>query len=144
MDDVADGLYEVAAFVGRHLLDRHGLSRTAMACLGRLNREGPTRLTALAASENVSQPSMSQLVHRLQRQGLVTRTDDPDDGRATLIAITDHGRELITVLRREQRQRLEKLMASLPANDAATLQLAMQVATPIVRKLTDLAHDVDS
>ncbi|HYZ57653.1 MAG TPA: MarR family transcriptional regulator, partial [Streptosporangiaceae bacterium] len=50
------------------------------------------RKPELAAAECVSQPSMSQLVQRLEQQGLATRASDPADGRAALIAITDAGR----------------------------------------------------
>jgi DNA-binding IscR family transcriptional regulator len=37
---------------------------------------GP-RLSALAAAEGISQPFMSELIKRLQRQGLVTRIGEP-------------------------------------------------------------------
>ena len=53
--------------------------------------DGPTRLTTLAAKEGVGQPSMTQLIQRLERQDLVTRLADPEDGRAALVAITDAG-----------------------------------------------------
>ena len=37
---------------------------------------------------------MTQLVGRMEREGLVVRLIDPEDGRATLVAITDAGRAL--------------------------------------------------
>ena len=37
---------------------------------------------------------MTQLVSRLEREGLVIRLIDPEDARATLVAITDAGSAL--------------------------------------------------
>ena len=36
----------------------------------------------------IEQPSMAQLLARLERDGMIRRTPDPDDGRASLISIT--------------------------------------------------------
>ena len=71
------------------------LSRTAASVLARLSGEGPQRVTVLAASEHVAQPSMSLLLQRLVNRGFVERRQDPDDRRASRIAITDAGREVL-------------------------------------------------
>jgi DNA-binding MarR family transcriptional regulator len=134
-EDIAEALDQAAVLVMRHLTDRAGLSSTAISVLARLSEEGPARLTALAAAEGVSQPSMSQLVQRLEQQGLATRASDPGDGRATLIAVTDPGRALLAVLRHGRRIRLADLLAALPAEDEAALTLAMHVALPIIQRM---------
>ncbi|MTD53328.1 MarR family transcriptional regulator [Amycolatopsis sp. RM579] len=113
---------------------------TAMACLARLHEE-PRRLTTLAVAEGVSQPSMSQLVQRLERQGLVTRISDPEDGRASLVALTESGRALLQERRRIHRERLAGLIATLPAEDAAALRLAISVIQPVVGRLTETARE---
>lgn len=140
-DDTADALDEVAGLVLRHLAGRQGLSMTATACLARIRQDGPSRLTALAAAEGVSQPSMSQLVQRLERQGLVARVGDPEDGRASLVALTESGRELLADRRRERHERFAELVATLPEEDAVALRLAMSVALPVVRRLVDTARE---
>ena len=61
-EEIAGALAEVAGVVVRSLTDRRGMSFTTASTLGRLEREGPVRLTALAAAEGVAQPSMTQLV----------------------------------------------------------------------------------
>ena len=68
------------------------------------------RLTTLAAKEGVSQPSMTQLIQRLERLGLVTRLADPDDGRATLIGITGRGQAMLDDRKRVRRERLAALI----------------------------------
>ncbi|WP_328604253.1 MarR family transcriptional regulator [Amycolatopsis sp. NBC_00345] len=139
-DDVAEAVDEVMRLVIRHLTDHGGLTFAAIMCLGRLNRDGPVRLTTLGAAEGVSQPSMSQLVQRLERQGLVVRIKDPQDGRASLIAISDAGRVLVADRLRDRHDRLAELLATLSPEDDASLRLAMRVAGPIVRRLIESAH----
>ncbi|MBV6701690.1 MarR family winged helix-turn-helix transcriptional regulator [Kitasatospora aureofaciens] len=136
LQDVAAELNELATGLVRHLLsDRQGMSLTTVAALGRLEQEGPIRLTALAAAEGIAQPSMTALVQRLERQGLASRSTDPADGRVCLVAITDAGRELLAERHRAQRARVAGLLAALPEQDVQALSEAMHTALPIVRRM---------
>ena len=94
--DGADAISEMIALgtdtMWRYLVDRDELSASATLVLNRLNREGPMRLTALAEAEGASQSGMTQLVQRLERQGLLERWSDPEDGRASLVMLGEAGR----------------------------------------------------
>jgi DNA-binding MarR family transcriptional regulator len=79
---------------------------------------------------------MTQLVGRMEREGLVVRLIDPEDGRATLVAITDAGRALRAEQRQSVRERMAGLLDRLSADDQATLALAMRVAMPLLQQLT--------
>ncbi|WP_329181675.1 MarR family winged helix-turn-helix transcriptional regulator [Streptomyces sp. NBC_01477] len=136
---VIEGLEHATTLMLRHVSHRGGYSMTTLSVMARLEREGPARLTALAAAEGVAQPSMSQLVQRLEREDLATRVGDPADGRASLIALTDEGRALLADGRRSRHARLADLLAALPPEDQAALALAMHVAVPVVRRLLDQA-----
>lgn len=92
-------------------------------------------MTVLATAAGVSQPSMSQLVQRLEQQGVVTRVSDPDDGRAALIGITDAGQALMADHLRALRGRSADLQSTLSAEEEASLTLAMHVALPIVERM---------
>ncbi len=124
----------------RHLAVRTGLGLTANLTLSTLNREGPARVTALAAAASIGQPAMTELVQRLERQSLVTRVDDPEDGRAALVTITNAGRALLDEQQRDRRDRLAELLTGLPEDDEVTLTLAMRVALPIIQRLIDDAQ----
>jgi DNA-binding MarR family transcriptional regulator len=139
-EQVAEGLEQAAILMVRHIPFSAALSLTASLALATLNREGPVRVTTLAAAVGIGQPSMTELVQRLERQGLVTRVEDPEDGRAALVTITNAGRALLDDQRRGRRDRLGELLTALPAEDEATLTLAMHVALPIIRRLIDDAH----
>jgi DNA-binding MarR family transcriptional regulator len=71
------------------------LSLSTLGALSTLGLRGPMRLADLTSSEHVTQPAMTQIVTRLERDGLVKRCADPDDGRAVLVHITDAGTTLV-------------------------------------------------
>ena len=79
---------------------------------------------------------MTQLITRLERQALVTRTADPEDGRGTLVGITEPGQDALVERRRLRRERLGELMETLTIEERHALQLAAHVALPILRRLT--------
>jgi DNA-binding MarR family transcriptional regulator len=69
----------------------YGMSLTAASVLAQLADHGPQRVTDLAAAEAVAQPTMTTLVRRLERDGLVERAPHETDRRAILIALTAEG-----------------------------------------------------
>ena len=145
--DTAVGIAE-ALRVGTSLMVRHlvrGTSLTSRNVLAALAVEGPSRLTALATATGIAQPAMTQLVGRLEREGLVVRLIDPEDARATLVAITDAGRALRAELHQSAHERMTELLDRLSADDQATLALAMRVAMPLLEQMTrDVAENPQS
>jgi DNA-binding MarR family transcriptional regulator len=109
------------------------LSRTATSVLALLRDAGPRRVTELAAAEAVAQPSMTTLVGRLERQGLVERRPDPTDARAVLVALTPPGREALAA---QGRARAAVLTARLDALSAADRN-ALRAALPALEHLAD-------
>jgi DNA-binding MarR family transcriptional regulator len=136
--DIAGGIAE-ALRVGTTVMVRHlaqGTSLTSRNVLAALARGGASRLTALATATGIAQPAMTQLVGRMEREGLVVRLIDPEDARATLVAITDAGRALRAEQHHSTHERMAGLLDRLSADDQATLALAMRVAMPLLRQLT--------
>ena len=113
-----------------------GTSLTCRSVLATLDDDSPVRLTALAAATGVSQPAMTQLVRRLEREGVVTRLIDPEDARATLVAISDAGSALRAELRQSLDERLVELLSNMSPEEEAALGLAMRVALPLLQQLT--------
>lgn len=145
-DRIGETLDQAGDLAIRYLSDRAGLTLAASYVLNRLHREGPSRLTALAAKEGVSQPSMTQLIQRMERHGLVTRLTDPDDGRVALVALTEAGTAILDDRKHVRRERLAALLTTLTADETRALTLAAEVALPILRRLTwnaDLDLQVD-
>src|ERR1700710_2856450 len=92
IDYVSSRLLPGAALITRLLVRQLGgsWSRTEVRPLNTLSY-GPRRITELAEFERLAQPTMTQLVKRLEQDGLVTRQRQADDGRVVLVALTDAG-----------------------------------------------------
>jgi DNA-binding MarR family transcriptional regulator len=116
------------------------LSRTATSVLATLRDQGACRVTELAASEAVAQPSMTTLVGRLEKSGYVERAADPDDRRAVRVSITREGRD---VLKRSSEARhgvLGSHLADLAAGDRALIAAAL----PALDRLIDSFRETSS
>jgi DNA-binding MarR family transcriptional regulator len=109
----------------RSLSQPSGLSMTAATTLSTLERSGPSRLTALASREGVTQPAMTQLVTRLADAGLVCREADPDDGRVVRISITDEGRATLARRRGRRAEKLAVILGQLSPGHRAALAAAL-------------------
>lgn len=139
VEAVSAMLVASADLMWRHLADRKGLSASATLVLVRLNREGPMRVTALAEAEGASQSGMTQLVQRLESQGLLERCNDPDDGRACLVKVSEGGRRLWEERAVVRKQRIAALLAGLPEEDQTTLWLASRIAVRLVDQMREIA-----
>jgi DNA-binding MarR family transcriptional regulator len=133
-EGIAEALDRGAVLLVRHVA--RSTSLTSRAVLRALREDGPTRLTELACSAGISQPAMTQLVGRMEREGLVVRLIDPEDARATLVEITGAGRAVWAQLKASRRERLAELLDTLSPDEEATLGLALRVARPLIEQLT--------
>ena len=99
-----------------------GMSIPRLAALQRLvDAGGALPLGQLADRLACVKSNVTQLVDRLEAEGLVTRSPDPEDKRSRLAVITDAGRRTHQDGARIQRQVEEELFATLSVDDAARL-----------------------
>ncbi|WIV54209.1 MarR family winged helix-turn-helix transcriptional regulator [Amycolatopsis nalaikhensis] len=109
-------------------------SFTTLSVLHTLAGVGPCRLTELTASEQVTQSAVTQIVTKLERDGLVERRPAPSDGRGVLVHITDAGRAVVEGRRAERLARLEELADRLAPAERA----AIAAALPALARLVEL------
>ncbi|GMA30928.1 MarR family winged helix-turn-helix transcriptional regulator [Litorihabitans aurantiacus] len=80
------------------------------------------RVGFLASSSSLPQPSMSRIVDRLERRGLLSRCPTPDDGRGVVVRLTDAGRAIQRdAARRHVRSITTAMAAGLDDDEIATL-----------------------
>src|SRR5205823_3323852 len=138
IDLVATTLLHRASRLTRTLL-RAGaseLSRTEAGLLGSL-LEHPRRITELAESEALAQPTVTQLVDRLETRGLVGRGRSQTDGRVVLVSITVAGRTALEATRAQTRGLMRSALAGL--SDAEITELAAASET-LGRLIDTLQH----
>jgi len=99
------------------------ISLTAASTLGTLQR-GARRVTELATVMDLAQPSMTALVNRLERSGLVERHRNAEDQRVVLVSLTQAGAEYLEAFRAAGAQALTSMVAALPPWEAAALAAA--------------------
>jgi len=95
-----------------------GLSMSKLGVLTQLVEAGrPLALSELAARLSCVRSNMTQLVDRLEGDGLVRRVDDPNDRRSVLAMVTDLGEERQGKGARELANVRDAFVESLPAGD---------------------------
>jgi DNA-binding MarR family transcriptional regulator len=72
---------------------------------------------------------MTQLVGRLERDGLVRRVPDPHDGRGVLVEATDPGREVLARVETEYSAVLDALLDRLDEPDREAIGAALPALT---------------
>lgn len=82
------------------LLRVHGLQPGQEVVLLELAKIGQANQAELARAVEVDEPSICRSLARLERQGLVERVVDKQDGRRRVVELTPDGRVLIPKLKR--------------------------------------------
>ncbi|MET3848805.1 MarR family transcriptional regulator [Paenibacillus sp. OAE614] len=113
------------------------LSFTTLSVLHTLTLSSPMRLTELTATEQVTQSAITQIVTRLERDGLVERRSDPNDGRVVLVHITPQGANVIDSRRLERISRIAGFAENLTRKESQ----AIADAIPALRRLVEIAGD---
>jgi DNA-binding MarR family transcriptional regulator len=136
LDLVATTLVSRTSRLARLLMGRGSrqLSRTEAGLLATL-LEAPRRVTELAETEGLAQPSVSKLVDKLEERGLVWRGRAPGDGRVVVVSISGEGRRCLDAVRSEIRALLRQTLVDLDPDDLAVLVAASGVVQRLVRSL---------
>jgi DNA-binding MarR family transcriptional regulator len=119
------------------------MTLTSLSTLATLSRKGPRRITELAASEGVTQPSVTALVTALERAGLVERRSDPADRRVVLVALTEAGAAYLRVRRQASAAAVAQAVRGLEPEDFTTLVAAVPVLERLRALLEEAAGSAD-
>ena len=141
IDLVASTLLPRASLLTRHLL-RAGpreLSRTEAGLLVTLT-DGPRRITELADSEALAQPTVTQLVDKLERRSLVVRERSSGDGRVVLVSISADGRQQLEEAREQTRALMRSAMDELSDEELAELVAAGETMGRLIETLQQRAQ----
>jgi DNA-binding MarR family transcriptional regulator len=95
-----------------------------------LMRHGVMRLSELSDQLHIAARSTTEVVDALETRGLVARRPDPDDRRATLVTLTEHGTSVVDAVRTARGTEAERAFGRLGQADRADL-------ARILRKLRD-------
>ncbi|MFC6345335.1 MarR family winged helix-turn-helix transcriptional regulator, partial [Nocardioides hankookensis] len=122
-DDLVDALVQLSFLVQGTLAElaaEHGMSVAQARLLGVLRDREPT-MNELGRHLGLDKSSISGLVDRAERRGLVVRTASATDRRVVQVSITPAGLELVTTAGTVFAERLGALTADVSAADRRAL-----------------------
>lgn len=128
----------------RELAARHGISLGDLHAVHVLARLGEIPISRYGAEVGVPRSTITNLVDRLERAGLVERLPGPTDRRVTLVRLAPAGRKAVeeTGLLR-QSQVAARLFALDPAAQATLAELLERVVAGPSEPLADTDIDTD-
>ncbi len=91
-----------------------------------LDEAGPMRQTDLLDRMDIEQPTLTALLARMERDGIIARQPDPDDGRAKRVALTEDGKARIQDVKAAMLGVAGRAIAGLTEDEGATLIAALR------------------
>lgn len=112
-----------------------GLSMSHIGAMFQIHRKGTCGVTELGNHLDVTSAAASQMLDRLVQQGLMLRTEDPDDRRVKQIELTEKGKHLLEEGVRAHQSWVEDLTATLSQSEKESIGAALEILTHKARAL---------
>lgn len=112
----------------------NGLSMSMIGTLFHLNLRGHTGVSDLGQHLGVSSAAASQMLDRLVEEGLIERTEDPDDRRMKKLSLTEKGCLIF-------RESLSARLRWLDELEKGLTDQEKQIITSALQLMIDKAHD---
>ena len=135
------------ALYNKHLASHYDITGPQLVCLRYLSLMAPTTPSRLASAASLSKATITGIVDRLEKRGLVTRDRSTTDKRKVDLRLTEAGKELVftappplqerfarnlRVLRRGQQAQLDRMLNQ--------IVLMMEVKDIDAAPILDTAH----
>lgn len=133
---VADRLHSAAIHLLRRVRiqdEATGISPARLSALSVVVFAGPITMGRLAAAEQVTAPTMTRLLAAMEKDGLVRRERDRQDGRVTWVHATPKGSRILHAGRRRRVAALARDLSGLSAVELALLERAAELIETVSR-----------
>jgi DNA-binding MarR family transcriptional regulator len=132
-----DALMSLMMALGRRMRQKQPgdvLDYSAFPILKLLLHQGPMRLSALAQVLGLDASTVSRHARQLEDRGLLERTGDPDDGRASRVEVSEEGRASLEKGFETRRHVITTALEGMSATERETLRALLH---RVVEALTD-------
>jgi DNA-binding MarR family transcriptional regulator len=136
--EAAERLRRAVGRLGRALRlsnANRSLSPSQREVLSTIARQGPVRLSEVAAEEGLNPTMLSRIVTKLETAKLVTRTSDEIDARVVHLATTEAGQALWQEMRNERTDALLFALDKLSADERRVVLDALPVIESLEESL---------
>jgi len=140
-DKIIDQFLNNWQTINRHLRKglltegNEGITRLQWVLLRHVSREETCTIGNLAEKFGVRPSTISQMVDRLEKSGLIRRMSDSNDARIRLVELTEKGQELILSMKSKWSKRLTEGLSRFTNDEQKNFlkyleQLAITIAEP--------------
>jgi DNA-binding MarR family transcriptional regulator len=98
------------------ILPAHGRALAAL-----YEAQGPIPIKEVTESTGRVKSTMTVMIKTLEKNGYVTRTPCPDDGRSVLVSLTERGRELFPAFREISKLLIDTVYGDMPDGERELL-----------------------
>jgi DNA-binding MarR family transcriptional regulator len=115
---------QVGRIIGQHahiIWIDSGLTLTQLKSLFLITNKGSTNFRKLAKALGVTPSNVTGIVDRLVEQGLVSRTQNPEDRREMTLRATDKGKALVSNLREVGIKHMTHILSVLSLEELSAL-----------------------
>jgi len=99
-----------------------------------LDRRGPHHMTQISATLNVKKNTLSELLDRMVRDGLVVRGLASDDRRKVILGVTPSGRVSMLEFEKSLMANMERFLMTLDEEDRRDLVGAIEALVRVLKK----------
>lgn len=133
----ADALRPVLLRVGRELRREAravGISPEQVSLLVAVKYTPGIGIRDLAAHERISAPALTKHVDRLERDGLVVRTQSPSDKRRIGVSLTEEGQRMLRRVRSRRTAWLATRLRGLDPDELAAVEAAIEPLSRLLKE----------
>ncbi|MFE9097967.1 MarR family winged helix-turn-helix transcriptional regulator [Streptomyces sp. NPDC007264] len=106
-----------------------------------LGRHSPARISALAARQRLAPSTVSGLIGQMINAGLVVREVDPADRRASVVTLTDAGREQLAAWTAAHERRMAAALSALDDAERTAISGALPALFRLAENLGEPLDD---
>jgi DNA-binding MarR family transcriptional regulator len=133
-------LYSESRRITRTVAEQYGLTGSQLLVLKMLEPKGKVSLSELSDRIRAKNSTVTGIIDRMERDGLVGRRRSEDDRRVVYLELTAKGRKLAGDAKIDPMHLFRALLEDLPPRDATELE---RIMTGLVRRVRELLASRD-
>ncbi len=140
-DEVVGALHEwTEVFMHRsmgavvYVARQHGLSMSQVGALFLLSHRGMSSVSNIGGRLGVTSAAASQMLDRLVHQGLIVRSEDPNDRRAKQIVLTERGDRFIDEAMKARQRWFQSVAEEMSSKERRTVVAGLRILLDKVRR----------
>jgi DNA-binding MarR family transcriptional regulator len=118
-----------------HFSKERGVSMPQIGALFQIRRKGVCSVSEISGELEITSAAASQMLESLVKEGLVRRSEDPNDRRAKQIVLTEKGRKTLQESIHSRQGWLTQLINQLTEQEQVQIASALKILTERASRL---------